>query len=289
MNKGTVNAFRRGIFFLLAAGLTACMPGDTEVVGLPVVPSEAALHGFEAKYAEAEGVSWEKEQGFYVARFMRGTAPVCAWFREDGEWFLSEEASSFDRLCPRVVRTFLRSAYAGWKVEEVTLLDRRDMDTVYGISAVDDKRSVHLHYSKFGDFIKASAGEMADGHRPVEIPRPISRTLDSLFDSPLILDLWRNDLAINMAVRDDGVCSFVAFSYAYDWICTFRNIAKAEVKPEVWDAFRASAYGHFPVEHFRVSQNGMGLSYLFYFSDGKGKRYILYIKENGVPDCLVSY
>jgi hypothetical protein len=123
----------------------------------------------------------------------------------------------------------------------------------------------------------------------VAVPPAVSLRVDSLFEAPAILDVWRDNLAVWVAVCDGGVYCQVVFSFAYEWFCTFRNIAEADLGAEIRERFRGSAYGGCAVDQVRMLEDEGGVWYLFYFCGRDGKRHILYLKENGGFDCLVSY
>jgi hypothetical protein len=280
-----------GVFVMTIISLTNCSPEKLyNDINLPVVlPGKEVLHAFSAKYPDADEIHWDMENEFYIARFMRMSVPVNAWFSKAGEWFLSEEEHSFGQIHSGIPEAFYRSSYSEWDIEKVILLERNSLDTVYIVSATRNNRFVNLHYSKYGDFIKARSNGNDDVYYPVVIPPEIKQALGRLFDSPEIIDYWEDELGVNVAIYDNGNYCLVVFTYAYEWLCTFRNIAKTDLSPKIWEMFQSSEYGVYTVNQFRILQNGTGISYVFYFLDEEKKSYILFIKENGNFDCVISY
>ncbi|MDR2388613.1 MAG: PepSY-like domain-containing protein [Tannerellaceae bacterium] len=241
------------------------------------------------KYPNADAILWDEENGFYVAHFTWMSVPVNAWFSKEGEWILSENEHSFMQIHPNVPKAFYRSSYSEWDIEQIKMLERKGMDTIYVVSVTQSNRLTHLYYSKYGDFIKASSNVNNTMYAPASLPYEIRRTLSRLFDSPQIIDFWEDDLAVNAAIREGNNYCLVVFTFSYEWLCTFRNIGQADLKPSIWEKFQSSEYGVYTVTQLRTLQNESGLSYVFYFLDEDKRSYILFIKENGNFDCVVSY
>lgn len=287
MNAQTPERPKLCIFVMILLGLTNCSPekSDDDDVILPVTPNKEVLYTFSAKYPDARAVCWDMENEFYIARFTNISVPVNAWFSEAGEWFLSvrEHSSAY------TPEAFYRSSYAEWDIEKINLLERKGMDMVYVVSVKQNSRIVHLYYSQYGDFIKAMPAISNYAYSPVVIPQEIRRALSRLFDSPGIIDFWTDELAVNVALHDNGAYCLAVFTFAYEWTCTFRDITRSELKPGIWEKFQLSDYGVYTVRQFRSMQNETGISYLFYFQDNEKKSNILFIKENGNFDCVISY
>lgn len=290
MNAQMIKRPMLGAFVMAILILTNCSPEDSNSdIVRPVMPSQEVLYAFSVKYPDAGAILWDMENEFYVARFVRMSIPVNAWFGKEGEWLLSEEEYPFNRIRSGVLKTFYLSSYADWSIERTHLLDRKDMDTVYVISATRDNRFVRLHYSKFGDFIKAKSGTNDYAVSPVVIPPEINRALYRLFDTPRMIDLWKDELAVNVAIREGDIYYLVVFTFDYEWICTFRDILQTDLKAGIWEKFQSSEYGAYTVNQFRIMQNKTDLLYVFYFTDNEKKSHILFIKENGNFDCVISY
>ncbi|MDR1937679.1 MAG: PepSY-like domain-containing protein [Tannerellaceae bacterium] len=290
MNAKLLKTSKLSALVLLIVYSVNCTLNDPEEIFVPdIAPNEQVLDTFNEKYPDAEDIIWYIKADYYVACFTQTSIPACAWFDNGGEWFLSAENYSFDRLHHKISETFFSSIYSDWYVEKVDRLERKDMDAVYVISVTEANRFANLYYSRFGTFIRAMAEGKNYVHYPVVIPPPISRKLDSLFDRPEVIDLWKDELAIHVAVRDNNSSRVAAFSFDYEWICTFRDITKEELPQIVWAGFESSKYANYTIDHLRILYDSKSLSYLFYLSDDKGDRYILYIREDGTPDCIISY
>ena len=254
-----------------------------------VKPGVQVVNAFRSRYPDVDSVVWRKEQAYYVAAFTLTSAPASAWFDEDGNCLLSVKEYPFGQLGVKISEAFSSSRYAAWKVEHVNLLERMRMGELYIIRVTDSGRYLDLYYSRLGNLIRAHAHAGKPVYYPVTVPPKISRIVDSLFNKPEIIDLWKGALSINAAILDSTLYQFAAFTSSQDWICTFWEVSKEKVPPKVMQGFSLSGFGDCPVNFVRLMRNDTQNLYLFYFTSKKKIRHVLYIKENGILHSLVSY
>ncbi|MDR1918204.1 MAG: PepSY-like domain-containing protein [Tannerellaceae bacterium] len=275
---------------LLTAYSVNCTLNDPEEnFTSEIRPNDQVLDTFNEKYPEAEDIVWHAQANCYVACFTRNSVFAYAWFSERGEWLLLAEDYAFDRLHHKIPEAFLKSIYAGWEIEKVDRLERKDMDEVYVIRVTESNRFVSLYYSGFGNFIRAATGMKDFAYYPLTIPAGIEQEIDKLFEQPEVIDYWQDELAVHVAIRNKATYLSVAFSFDYKWICTFQDIRKEDLPQVVWKGFESFKYAHYIIDYLRILYDSQGLAYLFYLSDDKGDKYILYMREDGTPDCIISY
>lgn len=254
-----------------------------------VKPGTQVLSAFKCRYPEADSVGWSIEKGYYVATFTLTSAPASAWFSEDGKCLLSVKEYPFEQLSDKISGDFFNGNYAGWEVKHVNLLERIRMGTLYIICVTDNSRYLDLYYSGLGNLIRVYAHAGNFEYAPVTVPPKISRLVDSLFNKPEIIDIWKGALSINVAVIDSIFYQFAAFTYNHDWICTFWEVSKEDVPQKVIQGFSSSEFGAYPVNFVRLLRSDKLYLYLFYFTTNNKTRHVLYIKENGDLHSLVTY
>ncbi|MDR1257892.1 MAG: hypothetical protein LBK65_01235 [Tannerellaceae bacterium] len=275
---------------LLFACLAGCTPVDAPSYPQEVEPAGEVVDAFGMLYPEAENTSWDFERGSYIARFTLSSGPAYAWFNTGGDWLLSAREQSRWQLSGELSAAFSGSAYADWDLKKVNLLERLRMGALYIFSVAEDGRHASIYYSRLGDLVKVdNASEDAVQH-PVTIPQEIFRTVDSLFNKSEIIDMWRGELSINVAVMDDNdVCRFAAFSDGYDWLCSIWDIERDVIPENVRDAFGSSEYRDNPVSRTQLLQNDDEVMYLFHFTDNNNKRRIIGINEKGFLQYIITY
>jgi hypothetical protein len=274
--------------------LFICLAGCTPVEDFPgppgAKPGEEVSDAFAMLYPEAENTSWDFEQGSYIARFTLSSGSAYAWFNTEGDWLLSAREQPPGQLSGEVSAAFNESVYADWDLKKVNLLERLYMGALYIFSVAENNRHASVYYSRRGNLVKVDNASEDAVHRPVTIPPEIIRAADNLFNKPEIIDMWRGELSINVAVLDaNDVCRIAAFNDGYDWLCTTWDIKQGDIPQNVWDAFGSSEYGDSPVSRTQILQNHDGMMYLFHFTDNDQKRHIMGVNENGILQYIITY
>lgn len=111
------------LFFVCALyALVAC--NDVE----PIPVSEAVLISFEARFPEAQHITWGSAGNYLVAEFYldnEGVKEECAaWFSPTGEWQMTEREMSYSSLPAAVRISFEAGEYATWVVDDVAKIER---------------------------------------------------------------------------------------------------------------------------------------------------------------------
>lgn len=131
--------------FIATIACAACMLygcDKSEDGGGPAVSprAEAALL---ARYPAATDVVWRTSGNYSVAEFslpavraaVHGGRDHAAWFDDGGEWYMTETDIVFGTLPSAVQAAFRDSEYAGWRIDDVDMLEREGVETVYVIEA----------------------------------------------------------------------------------------------------------------------------------------------------------
>ena len=131
-------------FMLLAAGLLSLnlqSCDDDDDKGIAV--SAELQNAFTEKYPNTQVVKWETEGAHYVAEFYNDRYVADAWFTPDGIWQMTETDLPYDALPAAVRSAFQSSQYAQWKVEDVDMVERRAMETVYVIEVESGNQELY--------------------------------------------------------------------------------------------------------------------------------------------------
>lgn len=155
------------------------MRAAIRLYGDPDAPSVSAQAqaALLAKYPAASNVRWQTKGGYVVADFslagtrvgaQHGGSDLSAWFDNGGEWYMTQTDIPFTML-PEAVRTaFAATEYAAapWSVDDVDMLEREGVETVYVIEVekYDNGREteIDLYYSVDGVLVRKIADAAPD-------------------------------------------------------------------------------------------------------------------------------
>jgi hypothetical protein len=108
------------MMFIAALALGACSDDDDkDDVKVP----EAMSQALKSKYPSAIHVEWEQKGGYFVADCKVDGQEKDVWFNNQAEWQLTETELLWNNLPGTVQTSFSASEYAGWKIEEIVLLE----------------------------------------------------------------------------------------------------------------------------------------------------------------------
>lgn len=113
---------------LLLAGFTftSCDDNDDNYT-----PDEKIVNVLYEKYPNAQRVDWELQHDHYVADFYDNNIEKEAWFNTKGEWVMTESDILFENLPKAIQTAFGESEYKDWRVDDVDMLERVEMETMY--------------------------------------------------------------------------------------------------------------------------------------------------------------
>jgi hypothetical protein len=115
-----------------------------------VKPPDAVLKAFKAKFAQAEKVSWSKENAHeYEAEFSINKLKYSANFSETGTWLETESTSSFDGLPEKVKKNFNES-HKGAVIKAVSRIETNNGITKYEIEIKMGRGAFEYFYTEDG-------------------------------------------------------------------------------------------------------------------------------------------
>jgi hypothetical protein len=293
-----IKSKKTSIFNVLALVFATLVSCTKESIGigdepLKVKPNEEVLNSFDMRYPDAKNIVWSVEKNFYVADFYSQSKSMLAWFTESGDWALTTKEHRLNQLNFKISDAFFNSRYAGWDIDKINLLERKDMGAIYVICVSDSIRYLNLYYSRYGDFVKAVSGTKNQKEAPVTIPLEVNQVIDSLFENPEIIDLWEGAFSKNVAVLEDTLYSFVALNSKHEWIGTYWNITEKEMPLAVLNAsaqfIQSYPNGPCVTERYRLLETENGYSYLCYFTSSRDEKlHIAFYDKSGKIRTVIS-
>ena len=117
-------------------------------------PGKSVVAAFEAKFPNAVAVSWEKKGVYEKAEFHQNGQEVDAWFDASGQWMMTETDVLFANLPAEVKTGFNESIYSAWQVEDVDMLERLNMPTVYRLEIEKGNEEMLIYFNEKGELVK---------------------------------------------------------------------------------------------------------------------------------------
>ena len=252
--------------FIATIACAACMLygcDKSEDGGGPAVSprAEAALL---ARYPAATDVVWRTSGNYSVAEFslpavraaVHGGRDHAAWFDDGGEWYMTETDIVFGSLPSAVQAAFRDSEYAGWRIDDVDMLEREGVETVYVIEAEGRsggrETEVDLYYSSDGVLVKKVVDADSDYDYGDYIPaRPTGEAesfVQTRYPGARILDVERENGMTEVEILDGTVCRELLFDATNSWVHTKTELNAGEVPASIMQALSASEYGGYRID-----------------------------------------
>ena len=114
---------------------------------------------FSMKYPNASKVEWEKEGIYSVAEFNIDLMEADAWFDTNAKWVMTETDITPQMLPEEVTKAIQTSEYATWRIDDVDLIERPDLENIYIVEVELGKIDKDLHYTAAGKFLKADSND----------------------------------------------------------------------------------------------------------------------------------
>lgn len=215
---------------ILVSGLafTSCNDDDDNYT-----PDGKIQEVFITKYPNAERVEWEKKQDHYVADFYLDGIKREAWINAQGEWVMTESDIRFDALPAEVQTAFEASEYKAWKIDDVDMLERVEMEPVYVIEVEQGKQEIDLYYAADGTLIKAVEDTDNEDHRPTSIPEALKTIINTRYPGAVILDMDIEKGITEIDIRHDNKSKEVHFNAQNEWTYTSWDVREADVPANV--------------------------------------------------------
>ena len=253
-----------------ALALAGCDKNGDDESREPAV-SEQAQAALAEKYPAATNVRWTAKDQYLVASFSlpasRAEAGIdlAAWFDNGGAWYMTETDIPFTAL-PQAVRTaFNASEYAAapWTVDDVDMLEREGVETIYVIEV--EKREngieteVDLYYSADGVLVKMLTDSAPDYDYGDYIPsRPatgIEEYIRTNYPGARITEIDYEHGMTEVEIIDSRTPRELLFDGSGAWVYTKTEVRRSDVPQTVIQALENGEYAAYridDIDHYKT-------------------------------------
>lgn len=241
---------------------------------------EAAL---TALYPDASGVSWTTNGTYHVADFTRSTTNVGAeaWFETASQWQMTVTDVTYNSIPQAVKDAFEASQYATWRIDDVDMVERTGLETIYVLEVESGNLEYELYYSAEGILVKAVEDTNGRDDSSNYVPETISTTIESYitmnYPSARIVEIDREYNGIEVDIIDNGVHRELTFSNGEVWQMTVSELRYNTLPQAVTAAFEAGEYSTWRVEDAdMVERSGMETVYVLEVESGNNEADLYY-------------
>ena len=213
---------------LLLAGFafTSCEDSDDNYT-----PDEKIVNVLYEKYPNAQRVDWELQHDYYVADFYDNNIEKEAWITTKGEWVMTESDILFNNLPDAVQTAFNESEYKDWRVDDVDMLERIEMETVYVIEVEKSKQEFDLFYAEDGTLIKAVEDiDNNNNYQPNTVPEVLKNFINEKYPQATIVDIEVEKGITEIDILHENKAKELHFNSANEWLYTTWDIREKEIQ-----------------------------------------------------------
>ena len=199
---------------MFATTISACSNDDNNWEDLPTNVQNA----FVNKYPDTRVDEWKKKGAFYIIEFRLSGDEAEAWFEGD-VWKMTEKDASFNNLPQTVINAFKTSDYADWRIDDVDIVERYLLPTLYVIEVEKGNMEVELSYLEDGTFVKEIIDSDDDGYLP-QIPNKIGEMVKEMYPGAIILDVEMEKGLYEVEIWHEGTKKEIMFDANFEWMYT---------------------------------------------------------------------
>lgn len=212
--------------------------------------SKEVQNAFNAKYPQAWDVEWELKGKYAVVDFDWNGSGHSAWFDpSSASWYMTETDIRYADLPQQVKAAHEAGEYAGWKVDDVDMLTREGMETLYVIEVENGKMDVDLFYSPEGILVKsvvdADQNIDYDGYLPEPEAQGFIEMVKQMYPNARIIEIEREKNGMTeVEILDGTTCREIYFDNKNEWIRTMWEVRYAELPDAVKEAVNLKYPGY---------------------------------------------
>lgn len=260
------------MYFLLLAlgalGLQSCNDDDDHLSSVPTELKNA----FTEKYPSVSNEKWETKGNYYIAEFRQQNYETSAWFTPNGIWQMTETDLPYQALPAAVKSAFESSEYAKWKVDDVDMLERPDMEKVYVIEVESGKQEFDLYYSEEGILVKsvADTDNDSENYLPAEIPAAIETFIKKQYPNARLVEIEVEHGMTEVDIIDGNISKEIVFNSSNEWISTSWDVRRNELPKTVTHAIASSEkYAGYQIDDADFVETPEGEYYLVELEKGE--------------------
>ena len=122
---------------------------------------DVVLRNFQAKYANANSVKWEKEEDIFKVEFILDGQEYEAEFDNSGKWLETEKEINISDL-PEAIQKVLNTKYSGYGIEETEYAETADYGIVYEVVIEKGDKEIELYLYPDGMILKEEREDKDD-------------------------------------------------------------------------------------------------------------------------------
>lgn len=145
---------RKTLLYLAIVALSTVASAQHKPKKVP----DAVVSSFSDLYPSVDPASadWDKECGYYEAKFKENGKEHKAYFEKNGEWISSElKDVNVQELPQQVIDGLYTSEYGGWKAQDVTVKYNNE-NVVYDIEVKKGLKERDVQFDENGNIKKVN-------------------------------------------------------------------------------------------------------------------------------------
>ena len=243
-------------------------------------PGEEIVNVLYEKYPNAQRVDWELQRNHYVADFRDNNIEKEAWFNTKGEWVMTESDIPFEDLPQAIQTAFGESEYKDWRVDDVDMLERVEMETMYVIEVEKGKQEFDLFYAEDGILIKAIE-DLDNNYQPNTVPEVLKNFINNKYPQATIVDIEIEKGITEIDILHENKAKELHFNWANEWLYTTWEVKEREIQ-EIADNVKAANPGfHVDDIDYKESADNSKV-YIFELEQGDHEKYVTVDMEGNI-------
>lgn len=243
-------------------------------------PGEEIVNVLYEKYPNAQRVDWELQRDHYVADFRDNNIEKEAWFNTKGEWVMTESDIPFEDLPQAIQTAFGESEYKDWRVDDVDMLERVEMETMYVIEVEKGKQEFDLFYAEDGILIKAIE-DLDYNYQPNTVPEVLKNFINNKYPQATIVDIEIEKGITEIDILHENKAKELHFNSANEWLYTTWEVKEREIQ-EIADNVKAANPGfHVDDIDYKESADNSKV-YIFELEQGDHEKYVTVDMEGNI-------
>ena len=265
---------------LLLSGFafTSCDDNDDNYT-----PDGKIQEAFITKYPNAQRVEWVKKYDHYVADFYLDNIEKEAWINAKGEWVMTESDILFNDLPQAIQTSFNESEYKDWRIDDVDMLERVELETVYVIEVEKGKQEFDLYYAEDGTLVKTIEDtDNDDNHHPVTVPEVLKTAINTQYPGAVILEIEVEKGITEIDIKHENIVKEVHFNSSNEWLYTSWDVKRKDVPANVMSTIIRD-YATYEIDDidYKESADGSKL-YIFELEQGNDEIHVKIDTEGNV-------
>lgn len=242
------------LLLIAAVGLmtfSSCSDDDND--GAPEgthLVSKEVQNAFNTKYPQARDVEWKLKGNYAVVDFDWNGSGHSAWFDpSSASWYMTETDIRYADLPQPVKAAHEAGEYAAWKVDDVDMLSREGMETLYVIEVEKGNTDVDLFYSPSGVLVKSVVDTDQNPDYDDYLPQPEAQTIIELvkqmYPDARILEIDREKNGVTeVEILDGMTCRELYFDNKNVWLRTTWEVHHSDLPAPVKEAVNLKYQGY---------------------------------------------